>query len=145
MGNWSFSHITRHSIILVAAGLSFIAMGVSIRQYVPGGARWESLIVARNVMSLDWWGIVFIVTGAFVIMFAHWPHIARTWGYTILTGICGAWATFYLMGTIFADRPVAAGLSNAAVWGFQAFIWWSISGLPDVAADVKVRMPLWTR
>lgn len=144
MKNFTFGHVTRHTVILVAAGLSFIAMGVSIREYLIDGPRYESLIIARNVMSLDYWGDVFIVAGVLVCIFAHWPHMARAWGYTILTGMCTAWAAFYLLGTLFADRPIAANISQAAVWGLQGLIWWAISGLPDVAATRKARMPLWT-
>ncbi len=142
MGKFSFSHITRHSIILVAAGLSFVAMGLSIQNYIVGGPRYELLVVARNVMPLDWWGWMFILSGLTATIFAHWPHIARTWGYIILTGVSVAWAMFYIMGTVLVKTRFD-GLSQGAFWLLQGFIWWSISGLPDVAKNGKLRMFPW--
>lgn len=141
--NWNFGQVTRHSLVLVVTGLSFIAMGVSFRYYVSGTPRWEALVVARNVMSIDAWSWVFITAGSLVVVIAHWPDRARIWGYSILTGLSLAWSAFYFMGTFFADSP-GSNLSTAFVWGLQAFVWWAISGLPDVTATRKGWMPLWT-
>lgn len=140
---WRFGVVTRHSLVLVVAGLSYVAVGSSINYIVTGGPRWQALVVARNVMSLDAWGYVFIISGFLVAIIAHWPSQARTWGYTILTGLAAAWSMFYLLGAFFGPQP-GSNISIAFVWGLQAFVWWAISGLPDIATNGKGRMPLWT-
>lgn len=142
-GNWSFGQVTCHSLILVAAGITFIAQGFSVREYVINGPRWESLMLARDVMALDKWGIAWIMIGTLVFLFAHWPNMARTWGYTLLTGWCIGWGLFYIMGSPFVDRPLAAGMAHGIFWLAQGFIWWAVSGLPDVVATRNARMPLW--
>lgn len=143
-GFWSFGAITRHSIVLVVAGFSYVAMGFSIEYIVPGGPRWLALVVARNVMSLDLWGYVFMTLGLLVALLAHWPNRARTWGYTILTGLSVAWSMFYFLGVFFVDQK-GSNISLGFVWGLQGFVWWAISGLPDIAANGKGRMPLWIK
>lgn len=138
---WVFSPVTRHSLILMVAGFTLIATGVSFHKYIPGAPRWEALVVARNVMTLDSWGKVFMGAGVLVVLLAHWKDLARIWGYSVLTGICVGWATFYFVGSFFAPDPVT-NLSLGCVWAFQGFVWWAISGLPDTTTW-KVRMPLW--
>lgn len=142
-GYWSFGVITRHSLILVVAGLSYVAMGFSIEFIVPGNNRWQSLVIARNVMPLDCWGYVFMTSGFLVALLAHWPNRSRTWGYTILTGLAVGWSMMYFLGAFFIDRP-GSNISFGFVWGLQGFVWWAISGLPDIAVNGKGRMPLWT-
>lgn len=141
MSNWSFGKISRHSLILVVAGLSFVALGWSIQQYQPGGYRYQALSVAREVMSLSSWGYVFIALGLLVTIVAHWPNIGRVWGYTILTGLSLAWSMFYFLGA-FSAAHLGDNLSSGIVWGLQAFVWWAISGLPDINQGMG-RMPLW--
>lgn len=143
-GVWSFGAITRHSLVLVIAGLSYAAVGSSITYIIPGGPRWQALVVARNVMDLDKWGYLFIAVGILVALIAHWPNRARTWGYTILTGISVAWSMFYFLGAFFVPQ-VGGNISLGFVWGLQGFVWWAISGLPDIAANGKGRMPLWIK
>lgn len=130
---WGRRPWTRHSLVLVVAGWSFVALGVSIRFYTPGGPRWESLIVARNFMPLGGWSIVFILAGVAVMASAVWPRTSRMWGYMLLTGLSAGWAMIYLFGMFILPYNDLDHFSAFLIWALQAFVWWAISGLSDTA------------
>ncbi len=78
---------TRESLVLVLAGLLFVAQGLSLMFYTASAPRWEALVIARNVMPLNWWGLFFIVCGVVATVTSRWPAEAHHWGYIILTGL----------------------------------------------------------
>lgn len=122
----------RHSLVLLVAGLVYIAIGQSLITTDLQPARAVALKFAFNWFGLDlapeFWGWVFIVHGAAAIISARWPPISETWGYFLLTGLSAAWALFYLMGVLFGHSP-PANISGTLSWGLIAFMWWAISGL----------------
>lgn len=129
---------TRHSLVLLVAGLAYIGIGSAYYYIIPGGPRWEALVVARHWMPLDIWASVFVLVGFMSIISSRWPPFADSWGYAVLTGLSSGWGAFYFAGVIFDDSPVS-NLTGGFVWWLVAFMWWAISGLmnPDqvVIAD----------
>ena len=120
----------RHSLVLVVAGLVYIAIGFSYFTSDPNDARYSALYYARVAFEMPVWGAWFAITGCLAILSARWPPISKTWGYTMLTGLSTAWALFYLMGILFKGKP-ESGFSGFLIWGIVAFLWWAISGLVD--------------
>ncbi len=122
----------RHSLVLLVAGLVYIAIGQSLIVTEPSAQRLESLRFALNWFGFDlplvFWGWGFVSHGVAAIVSARWPPISETWGYYLLTGLSSAWALFYLMGILFGDAP-AMNISAVLTWGLIAFMWWGISGL----------------
>lgn len=123
---------TRHSLVLLVAGLVYTAIGFAYFFAPMEGRRSASLVVALNWMPIQGWASLFISAGILAVISSRWPPIADTWGYTVLTGLSAGWATVYAMGVIFEQSPTA-NLSAAFLWGLVAFMWWAISGLvnPD--------------
>lgn len=118
----------RHSLVLMVAGLCYIAIGAS---YI-----WTEATPSRNValkLSLSWfpiqfWGCVFIIAGLMAVISSRWPPVAETWGYMVLTGLSAGWGGTYALGVIFLHSP-PQNLSGAILWGLLGFMWWGISGL----------------
>lgn len=120
---------TRHSLVLAVAGLVYIGVGISINYYIVNGPRYNALIIARNIMPLDYWSILWIVIGFSILIASRWPpYFPDTWGYVILTGFSAGWGGFYGVGMFYVDVPLS-NLSTALVWWLAAFLWWVISGL----------------
>jgi hypothetical protein len=132
----------RHSLVLLMAGLSFVAMGISKFFYVPNGPRIQALVIAVEHMPIEAWGIVFISVGILVIISSRWPYHAAGWGYALLTGLSIGWSATYLLGVLLRDSSIG-NLTLACYWGLLAFLWWSISGLlnPDRAAELREGEP----
>lgn len=120
----------RHSLVLLVAGFVFVAIGGSYLFAEPTESRLIALSVAISWMSLEKWGVVFVLCGALSIVSSRWPPISETWGYAVLTGLSAGWAAFYAMGVIFDESP-AANLNGTLSWGLIAFMWWAISGLDN--------------
>lgn len=122
----------RHSLVLLVAGLVYIAIGQSFISTEAQPQRLVALEFALNwfgiSLSLDFWGWVFIAHGIMAIISARWPPISEKWGYFLLTGLSTAWAMFYLMGITLGDAP-AQNVSGVLSWCLIAFMWWAISGL----------------
>lgn len=118
----------RHSLVLIVAGLFYIALGWVYISEPSTPARRVALQIALDWMSFDGWGAVFIFAGILSIISSRWPPISETWGYTVLTGLSAGWAAFYFAGVIFGNAP-DSNVSGGLIWALVAFLWWAISGL----------------
>lgn len=129
---------TRHSLVLLVAGLAYVCIGIAYHYIIPGGPRWEALVVARHWIPLDAWATVFVIVGIMSIISSRWPPFADSWGYAVLTGLSSGWGAFYFAGVIFENTPMS-NLTAGFVWWLVAFMWWAISGLinPDRAVIVN--------
>lgn len=118
----------RHSLILLAAGLSFAVTGLIYIIDIRTPEQEEALYYATEVMSITAWGYAFIFFGLVAVVSARWPAWPKTLGYTVLTGQSAAWSAFYLLGAIKTSGEPTI-LSNGLLWALVAFLWWGISGL----------------
>lgn len=120
---------TRHSLVLLVAGLTYIGIGYAYLTSVAVSPEREvALEVILNVMTFQQWGVVFVLVGCFVLVASRWPPASEKWGYSLLTGLATAWASGYVLSILFASSPIS-NISGAFVWGLVAFLWWAISGL----------------
>lgn len=122
---------SRHSSLLLVAGIAYMIMGVVYVFHRPSETQAEALYFALNLMSLDWWGGGFIATGAIAVVssvWPSWPSWPKSWGYAALTGWSAAWSAFYFSGALLTDAKVVY-FGIAGVWALQAFVWWAVSGL----------------
>lgn len=120
----------RHSTVLVVAGFVYIVIGFIYAITPPSPERLQSLWFADQWWPLQIWGYIFMVTGLLAIVSSRWPPISKTWGYTVMTGLSGAWSAFYFVGVLFGGSPIQ-NLSGSGIWGLVAFLWWAISGLSN--------------
>ena len=121
--NW-----TRHSLILIGAGLIYLGIGIGFLSAPKLVAKDPSLKVALQWLTFHQWGWVFISCGFLAILASGWPMGKKVWGYMLLTALSSAWATFYVLAVVFYDAPKLTWIS-ALIWGLLAFIWWGVSGL----------------
>lgn len=123
---------TRHSMVLLVAGLVYVGVGLSLisNELTPGRAH--SLAVALQIFPVEFWGWVWVLCGLMAVISSRWPAMAETWGYVVLTGLSSGWSATYLAGVVVTHSP-RSNISSALVWGLVAFLWWAISGLvnPD--------------
>lgn len=120
----------QHSQVLIVSGAAYFAFGVSYATTEATDARHASLVLAKVIMPIHAWGVVWLVAGALVIISARWPPVSETWGYSVLTALSSAWAFFYFAGVLFLDAPASA-ISGAVLWGLVAYLWYAISGLTN--------------
>lgn len=119
---------TRHSLVLLIAGMVYILIGFVYVKTPDGGPTWEALAFAREWFDLDQWAFLWIVVGGLAVISARWPPVAETWGYMALTALAAGWGSFYFLEVIFGDSTIGtAGVG--LVWYLVAFLWWAISGL----------------
>lgn len=123
---------TRHSVVLMVAGLIYIAYGISLIAAVPTESRSRALSIALAFFPIGFWGTIWILVGAMSIISSRWPPVAETWGYVALTGLSAGWSAVYFTAIVFDGSPTT-NFSGVLVWGLVAFLWWAISGLlnPD--------------
>lgn len=126
----------RHSLVLMVAGLVYVAIGASYILAEPTDTRRVALHFALQWFSLMTWGWIFICSGFLAILSSRWPPVSETWGYTVLTGLSSGWAMFYLVGVLFWHSP-PTNLSGVMSWGLIAFMWWAISGLKNPDRTVQ--------
>lgn len=131
----------RHSMVLIVAGLVYIAIGITYLQAEPTPERLNSLQYATDWLEYNTWGYVFIFVGLLAVISSRWPPFSETWGYFVLTGQSAAWAGFYLAGIVFSDTGVTY-LSAVLSWGLIGFMWWAISALqnPEVLEVLFTRI-----
>ena len=129
---WGIRPWRRHSLVLMVAGLAYVAIGNSYILAAPTEARRRALVIALSWFPIQYWGAIWIMVGVGAIISARWPPVVETWGYVALTGLSAGWSATYLMGIIFKGAP-SSGFTQVIVWGLMAFLWWAISGLvnPD--------------
>lgn len=118
----------RHGVVLLVAGLVYIAIGLSYMLTDPAPQIKEALVIAEVWFPLDVWGGVWFGAGLLALISSRWPPIFESWGYMVLTGLAAGWSATYLMGIIFHGTPLS-NLRSVAVWGLLAFLWWAVSGL----------------
>lgn len=119
---------SRHSLILITAGLVYIGAGVARLRTSGDVSEEHSLYYADQLLNLPYWGFLFIAVGIFAIVSARWPFHPKNLGYAALTGCSAGWASFYIIG--FSTTPAGyAGLGVGLMWALVAFMWWGISGL----------------
>lgn len=125
---WGVRGWTRHSLILVMAGVMYIGIGVAFF-YAPPQAKLDpSLKIALRWMTLYQWGWVYIGFGITAAISSLWPMGVEKWGYSVLTFISSAWAAFYLLAVILVGAPPIV-LISSLLWALLAFLWWAVSGL----------------
>lgn len=119
---------TRHSLVLVGAGLVYVGIGVAFILSPGYVGKDPSLKSALRLLSLDGWGTVYILIGALAVAAAFLPSEKKIWGYMVLTALSSGWAFLYVMSTFVNNAPKITLLSGL-LWLLLAFIWWAVSGL----------------
>lgn len=130
---WGLRPWSRHSLVLLIAGVSYVAIGLSFRSYSLSQVPKQQLVnltLALRWLPLKTWGTIFIVFGGLVVISSRWPRETRLWGYIILTGLSSVWSGFYFASVI-VYRSTVNNLAGGLTWGLFAFMWWAISGLLD--------------
>lgn len=140
--NWAgVRPIRTHSMVLIVAGLVYVAIGISYLTAEPTPERLRALKFALVWLDYNHWGYVWVLVGILSIISSRWPPVSETWGYTVLTGQAAAWGLFYGTGIAFGSAP-NSNVSGVLSWGLIAFMWWSISRLvnPEVQALLLSRI-----
>lgn len=130
----SFKPWSKHSGILVVAGIVYIVIGIRYYYLDPSENLEMTLYYAINLMPIDGWGIGFIVVGAIAVLSSRWPNVPASWGYVLLTGLSAAWSSFFFAGAMLTEARVSY-FSTAAMWALLAYLWWAISGLVELKDD----------
>lgn len=118
----------RHSLVLIVAGLVYIAIGWGYIHEPRTAGQALALQLALKWWPMFFWGVIFVLAGVLAIVSSRWPPVSETWGYIVLTGLSAGWGAFYLMGIWFGNSP-EANYSGFLIWGLLGFMWWAISGL----------------
>lgn len=126
---WGLRPWKRHGLVLLVAGLVYIAVGWSYIWIGETPARLETLAVLLYWLPIEFWGWVWIFAGILAIVSSRWPPKSKTWGYMVLTGLAAGWAAAYVTGILFANSPAGTNMIAALAWGLLSFMWWAVSGL----------------
>lgn len=131
---------TRHSLVLLVAGLVYVVIGIVYMRTRVGSPTWEALVTAREWLSLDVWACTWIVVGTLSMISSRWPPVAEKWGYMALTSLAGGWGAFYILGVIFGPNTLGS-ITVGLVWWLVGFLWWAISGLvsPETIGEANGR------
>lgn len=131
---------TRHSLILVMAGLSHLTFGATYLYLEEGGPRMRMLVIPLKTAPVDFWALLFMWVGVLIILSSVWGGHSEKWGYTVATGWSAAWAAQYLIGAYFLQELHAANIAMGTLFTLIAFLYWGVSGLvnPDDIAIVVV-------
>lgn len=132
-------HWSRHSLILIMAGLIYIGLGYSFITAPGYVGKDPSLHSALRLLSMDDWGVVYIFTGGLAFSAAFAPLGKKTWGYMVLTALSSAWAFLYVLSVFTGGAPKLTLLSSL-IWLLLAFIWWAVAGLLS-PEHIKKLMP----
>lgn len=125
---WGVRPWSRHSLVLLVAGLVYIAIGVAYFNAVVPPDRAVAIQVGLELTSIRGWGVLFFLSGLCAVVSSRWPPFAEKWGYTVLTGLSAGWAAVYGLSIIFSNSPIT-NLTTFLLWNLVAFLWWAISGL----------------
>lgn len=137
---WGLREWNRNSLVVLVAGLSYVAIGATYVGTSAEATRESALAPALLVMPLSSWGYVWIAVGILAMVSSRWPPASETWGYAALSGLASLWSGVYLFGVI--DGASGQSISGFFVWALVAFLWWAIAGLiapEDVASLVPPR------
>jgi hypothetical protein len=138
---WGVRPFERHSLVLLVAGMVYLAIGGSFFNLTPSPNRDLALHYALQVMGYEQWGLVFIFAGVLAIISSRYPPISETWGYQALTGLSAGWGSFYALGVIIGESP-ASNMIGFLTWGLFGFLWWAISGLVNPRSLIGLRFQL---
>lgn len=127
----------RHGFILLVAGITYVAIGVTYIFAKPTEARRVALSIALAWFPIEYWGSIFVIVGFLAIFSSRWPPVAETWGYAILSGLSAGWSATYVAGIVFSNSPIS-NLTIALIWGLLAFLWVAISGLVNPERTIVV-------
>lgn len=119
---------SRHSLILVIAGVAYISTGIAYIFSEQTASREAALVYAIRMMPFEYWGGVFMLVGFVALLASRWPSWPKTFGYTVLTGWSAAWSAFYIVGAMASTAHISY-FSTGLIWALVAFMWWAISGL----------------
>lgn len=134
---WGVRPWTRHSLVLLVAGLVYMAIGFTYYQAETSSSRELALSVILEYVEFKTWGIVFMLAGASAAISARYPPVAEKWGYMVLTGLSAGWAAAYAVGILVADSPWF-NLTAVLLWSLVSFLWWAISGLLNPPAVFSI-------
>lgn len=136
---WGFRPFKRHGLILLIAGLAYLATGLTYIWSAPTQNRRVALQLALGWFPIEYWGSIFGLVGVAAIISSRWPPVAEKWGYMLLAGLSAGWSATYAAGVIFEDSP-ASNLTGALNWGLLAAMWVIIPGLvnPDKTVVVVI-------
>ena len=129
----------RHSQVLAVAGFVYLVFGVLLMTIPRTPAQRSSMRLALELLPMKVWAVPWIIVGLLALASTRWPPQSKTWGYTALSALAGAWASIYLLGVVFLGAPIST-LSGTLVWGLVGFMWWAISGLmnpDDLVVDAE--------
>lgn len=128
---WGIRKPSRHSVVLLIAGISYVALGISFRLYNLAAVPKRSLVnltLALRWMPLKAWGLVFIFAGLLVILSSCWPRKKLLWGYVVLTGLSAVWSGFYF-ASVLVYRSTKNNMAGGITWALLSFLGLAISGL----------------
>lgn len=125
---------SRHSLVLVVAGATYMGIGIAYALTDPT-SRELRIPLALTGGSLVPWGVVFFAVGLLAILSSRWPPSSETWGYTSMSALSSLWSGFYLWGIVLG-APLSTW-SAVAIWGLVSMMWWAIAGLknPELVVD----------
>lgn len=119
-------HWSRHSRILLGAGAIYIGIGVSYFYTPKIYVKAPSLKIPLQLLTLDQWGWVYIVSGIIAMVTAV-IRFPGPYGYMVLAALSSAWSAFYIAGVIFENAPKLT-LVTGLIFGILAFVWVEVSG-----------------
>jgi len=131
---WGLRPWRRHSLVVLVAGCTYIAIGVTYILTEPAESRQSSLALALHLMPLSGWGVMWIAVGILAVISSRWPPASETWGYSALSGLAAWWAACYAFSVLMGAPNQSA--SGALLWGLVSFMWWGIAGLVNPAATL---------
>lgn len=119
----------RHGLVLAVSGIVYMSLGITIRAVEDISFRQQALLeIALELVPLNSWAWIFIITGFLSILSSRWPPFAETWGYMLLSGLSSAISAAYVLGFLLLDTKQVS-VFYGVIWGLVAFLWWAISGL----------------
>jgi hypothetical protein len=123
----------------MVAGFGYMLNGIVYILSEPTRNSEIALVIAFEWFPIEFWGLVFVISGLIAVISSRWPPIAETWGYLPLTGLSAGWAATYAAGVILDDSPIS-NLSGTLTWGLLAFVWLAVPGLvnPDKTVVVVI-------
>lgn len=124
---------SKHTRVLVAAGLSYVGIGFTYVVAEPSRSREQALAIALQLFPIQLWGWIFASIGIVTIISSRWPPVTKRWGYALVTGAAAGWAATYALGVVIRDSP-PQNLSGALLWANFAYLWYVVSGLPELDA-----------
>lgn len=122
--------IGRRGLVLILFGIIYGLIGQSYVQGHISPTAEENLALALRWVSIEAWGVVWMVAAALALIASRWPPGRDWWGYAVLSGLAIIWSALAVAGRLIYDAPYA--LAAALVYGLLAAILLIIAGWPEV-------------